>query len=156
VATVSADSGTVTTSASASAVAAARSDQLGGSEPVIYIPLSTAGISTRGNAPAFRHPTTLGKQKNVSGDRASPLIVWAAFCCGGHRRAVDDQAAVLVNLLTLVPRGLGIKIEANMVAARSSACSPLSLAVMPYPCSSEIYPYISGSAVGNMYHLGLM
>src|SRR6516164_578346 len=37
-------------------------------------------------------------------------------------------------------------VEANMVAARSSACSPLSLAVMPYPCCSDIYPYMSGSA----------
>src|SRR6516225_12254392 len=90
-----------------------------------------------------------GKQKNGSGDRASPMIVQAALRCGSDRRAVNDQAAVFVYLLTLIPRGLGIKVEAkcrNMVAARSSACSPLSCAVIPYPCCSDIYPYMSGSA----------
>src|SRR6516225_7106578 len=72
-----------------------------------------------------------GKQKNGSGDRASPMIVQAALRCGSDRRAVNDQAAVFVYLLTLIPRGLGIKVEAkcrNIVAARSSACSPLSCA----------------------------
>src|SRR6516225_2722028 len=90
-----------------------------------------------------------GKQKNGSGDRASPMIVQAALRCGSDRRAVNDQAAVFVYLLTLIPRGLGIKVEAkcrNIVAARSSACSPLSCAVIPYPCCSDIYPYMSGSA----------
>jgi len=33
-----------------------------------------------------------------------------------------------------------------MVAARSSDCSPLAAAVIPYPCCSDIYPYMSGSA----------
>src|SRR5208337_295181 len=56
---------------------------------------------------------TLGKQENGSGDRTSPVIVRAAFGRGRDRRAVDDQAAVFVYLLALVPRGLGIKIEAQ-------------------------------------------
>src|ERR1700757_3035078 len=56
--------------------------------------------------------STLGKQQNGSGDCASPMIVRAAYGSGRDRRAVDDQAAVLVNLFALVPRGLGIEIEA--------------------------------------------
>src|SRR6266404_628324 len=42
-------------------------------------------------------PSTLGKEENGGRDRG----------------AVDDQAAVFVYLLALVPRGLGIKIEAQ-------------------------------------------
>jgi hypothetical protein len=50
----------------------------------------------------------LGKQKNGRGDRTNPMTVRAAFGRGGDRRAVDDQAAVFVQLLTLVPRGLRV------------------------------------------------
>src|SRR5262244_2736081 len=71
------------------------------------------GPAARAFRCACRHPTTLGKWKNGGGDRASPLIVRAAFCCGGDRRAVDDQVAVFVYLPALVPRRLGIEIEAK-------------------------------------------
>ena len=60
--------------------------------------------------------TTLGKQENDSGDRTSPVIVRAAYRCGGDRRAVDDQAAVLVYLFALIPRRLGVKIQTATVA----------------------------------------
>ena len=56
---------------------------------------------------------TLGKQVNGSGDRTSPTIVGAAYGCGRDRRAVDNQTAVFVYLFALVPRGLGIKIQAQ-------------------------------------------
>ena len=62
---------------------------------------------------AWRGADTLGKRENGSGDRASPMIVGPAYGGGRDRRAVDDQAAVLVYLLALVPRGLGVKIEAQ-------------------------------------------
>src|SRR5262245_41071519 len=61
--------------------------------------------------PRWRLPS--GNQKNGSRDRARPMMVRAAFGGGGDRRAVDDQAAELVELLALVPRGLGIEIEAE-------------------------------------------
>ena len=56
--------------------------------------------------------STLGKQENGSGDCASPMIVRAAYGRGRDRRAVDDQAAVFVNLFALILRRLGIEIEA--------------------------------------------